>query len=670
MMRFLILVTSLFLGVAFPLSSMGQIVYVRSAGEDSIAELSFELASRFYGVHMEAFTLQPGTNGASLLARLSNRDTMGVVITMAALPNLQRNRVLPALRRLGKQRIPLLIVGATAQKDSGLLAEWSNGTLSGCQPLSSVTAELTYVFGATNDVTAQLAGEHIPAASVAACSFVVSAHHSVEPLLSALQDERPAPVFVRISAEHTFYLAAMGPLDHQQSADLRLGRIFAEMAPMLMFVRDAAGERAWHSVGHYANLSIDDAWLVEPYGHLNYKALLSEMECHNFHTTVSFIPWNFDRSSPEVVSLFQGHQDKLSVSVHGNNHDHREFADLETVPLKKQVANIQQAIARMRRFTALTGVSYDPIMIFPHDTGPVATLAELKRYGFLATAYSLDLPLGAARPRDPLFYLRTFNLNFANFPALNRYFAEKPTARLELAMNAFLDNPILFYGHQKLFDGGIQAFNRTADAVNGVQPDTRWCSLGCVTRHLYLVKLREDGNFDTEIFSSDVSLENLGRLGKFFMVKKAENFTPEIQSVTVDGEPQSFVKEDGFITLKVFVPAGQSRDLRIEYANDWNVGSTDVSKSGLRIALLREISDFRDLTLSRHSWGRALTAFYYDGGLDSIELKIEKAIPALLALMFLIAITLAARLARRKMDRARINGSVRHPIIKVTVSSK
>src|ERR1700737_5491415 len=113
-----------------------------------------------------------------------------------------------------------------------------------------------------------------------------------------------------------------------------------------------------------------------------------------------------------------------------------------------------------------------------------------------------------------------------------------------------------------------------------------------VSRHLYLVKLREDGNFDTEIFSSDVSLQNLGRLGKFFMVKKAENFTPEVQAVPVDGEPQSFVKEDGFITLKVFVPAGQSRDLRIEYANDWNVGSTDVSKSGLRIALLREISDF------------------------------------------------------------------------------
>ena len=30
-----------------------------------------------------------------------------------------------------------------------------------------------------------------------------------------------------------------------------------------------------------------------------YKGLLQEMQKVNFHTTIAFIPWNFDRSRPE-----------------------------------------------------------------------------------------------------------------------------------------------------------------------------------------------------------------------------------------------------------------------------------------------------------------------------------------------------------------------------------
>jgi hypothetical protein len=665
----------LFLCLALPSSSTAQIVFVRSAGESSMVEQRLELSARFYGLHMQTITLQAKAGVATAISWISNKDTMGVAITTVALPSLQRSQVMAALRRSGGQPIPLLILGATALQEPSLIAEWSNGDLSGCQALSPASLDNTYEFGAVNDVTRQLAGERIPVVTEAACSFVVGANRTVEPLISAVQltpaHDRSAPVFVRTSVDPTFYLADMRLAGSQQPAAQSLARIFSEIAPMMMFVRHAAGDRAWHSVGHYANLSIDDAWLVEPYGHLNYAGLVDEMERHNFHTTISFIPWNFDRSQADAVSIFKNHNNRLSVSVHGNNHDHREFADFGSVPLNKQITNIQQALARMDRFSALTGVSYDPVMVFPHATGPEGTLTELKRYEFLATAYSLDLPLGAAPPSDPLFYLRTFNLDFANFPGLKRYFAEKPVARVELAINAFLENPLLFYGHEKLFNSGIRSFNKIADAVNDVQPGTHWCSLGCVTQHLYRVKLRDDGNLDTEIFSSQVSLENRESRDRLFLVKKPENFIPAVASITVDGQQQPFVKGEGYISTKVFVPAGQTRDLRIEYANSWNVASTDISKQGLRVALLRRVSDFRDLTLSRYSWGRALTAFYYDGGLNSFELKIEKNIPVIIAVMFLLALAAVAHFARRrKMIRLRARRVVRHPITRVSVSSK
>ena len=64
----------------------------------------------------------------------------------------------------------------------------------------------------------------------------------------------------------------------------------------MIFAKYGAGDRGWHALHHDANLTIDDPWLREPYGHLDYKDLLTEMERHNFHTTIAFIPWNYDRS--------------------------------------------------------------------------------------------------------------------------------------------------------------------------------------------------------------------------------------------------------------------------------------------------------------------------------------------------------------------------------------
>ena len=128
------------------------------------------------------------------------------------------------------------------------------------------------------------------------------------------------------------------------------------------------------------------------------------------------------------------------------------------------------------------------VMVFPHRIAPEATLAALKQYAFLATANSDNIPLGATAPNDPLFYLRPGCLKFANFPTLLRYSAEVPVPRLELAINIFLGNPLLFYGHECMFASGIGAFNPVADAVNTLQPDTQWTTPGTIAQHLYLIR--------------------------------------------------------------------------------------------------------------------------------------------------------------------------------------
>src|SRR3972149_7221119 len=93
-----------------------------------------------------------------------------------------------------------------------------------------------------------------------------------------------------------------------------------------MFLKNTFGEKCWHSVNDYANLTIDDPWIREPYGYLSYIGLLKQMQKVNFHTTIAFIPWNYDRSQEEVVKLFRQNPDKFSISIHGNDHNNREFS--------------------------------------------------------------------------------------------------------------------------------------------------------------------------------------------------------------------------------------------------------------------------------------------------------------------------------------------------------
>ncbi len=74
-----------------------------------------------------------------------------------------------------------------------------------------------------------------------------------------------------------------------------------------------------------ANLTIEDPCLTEPYDHVIYKGLMNEMGKENFHNTIAFIPWNYERNEDEVAAHFLDYPDSFLICIHDNNHDHREF---------------------------------------------------------------------------------------------------------------------------------------------------------------------------------------------------------------------------------------------------------------------------------------------------------------------------------------------------------
>jgi peptidoglycan/xylan/chitin deacetylase (PgdA/CDA1 family) len=379
----------------------------------------------------------------------------------------------------------------------------------------------------------------------------------------------------------------------------------------MMFLRYAAGDRAWHAISNYANLTIDDLWLREPYGNVNYAALLNEMKQHKFHTTLAFIPWNYDRSEPALITMFAAHPELYSICIHGNNHVHQEFGPLATHPLAKQIEDMRQAVARMEQFHTLTGISYDRVMVFPHSVAPVATFAQLKRANYLATANSLNVPSDSDPTSQAEIALRTTTLNYANFPSMRRYSAENDIPTSQLAIDSFLGNPILLYVHEGFFADGIDRFNQTADTVNRLDPATQWGSLGDIARHSYLERLRGDGNYDIKLLTAAADIRNTEDRQIVYFIGKTEDFSQPI-TVFVDGVPAPFQQVSNQLRLELRIGAGESRKVRIQYGEALNVTAVDIGKGSLSIAVIRRLSDFRDNVISKSGLGRRFIRSYGD----------------------------------------------------------
>jgi hypothetical protein len=586
------------------------IVFIRSSAASSAQQREVETAAEFYGLNLTVVTAASQDERA-LNQAVGQPATLAVAIAADALPHLDAVTFLQSLKKRPGSSVALLILGVTPETNPGLLKTWSGGAITACKPIAGLAGPARYVYGQLEGFTRQLAGVEVPATDGSPVFFELSEANKAAQITTLQAPSQTFPVFIRIELDHVPVFVECGASSVQAPASRtpsNLVAAFAGIAPAMMFIRYSAGERAWHPTHHLANLTIDDPWLRQSYGSLDYEALLTQMQRHNFHTTIAFIPWNYDRSDPNVASLIRNHPDRFSISVHGDNHDHQEFTKYSNKPLPVQTAAMEQSLARMEAFKRSTGIPYDKVMVFPHSIAPEKTLEALKADDYSATINASNVPMDSPDPPMLPFALRPFTLDFAAFPSIQRY--EVPISSDFIAVNEFLENPLFFYAHEDLFADGIDSFNRIADQVNGTQPDAQWASLGDMVRHLYLVRRREDGAQDVLAFSSDFRLENTSPVDSVFYVKKRETDRPAIKSVRVNGNDQPYRFEDGYLSFTTRIPAGAASGVVISYGNDLNLASIDISKTSGRVYLLRTASDFRDIVLSRLAAGRALILFY------------------------------------------------------------
>jgi hypothetical protein len=559
----------------------------------------------FYGIGLRV--VEPGVS-----TEVNSSNAVAIIVPQERLRSFRRG-----------WNIPVLVFGITPETSGRDLERWSVGAIHGCQSLDGSQRPKGLEIANVAAVTSELSGWTLPAVAAPVCGMQFEASRHIEKVLTAGQ----TAVMIRSanSDGDVFFVPKLDVFESSWSGrSSSLPQAFSSMAPFILFMKYAAGEHGWRLPRQFANFTIDDPWLVQPYGRLDYQQLLREAGQHDFHVTVGFVAWNFDRSKSDVIGLFRAEPQRLSIAIHGNNHTHREFGSYTDNPLHEQSADIRQAVARMERFRSSTGLNYDRFMVFPHAVAPEQTFAELKKYGFSGTANSLNVPLGSEFPADPLFLFRSYTLNYAGFLSMFRYSAETPVSPLHIALHSFLGNPLLFYGHESMFERGIDAFNDIADNVNRIRPDTRWASLGEIARHLYLLRKRDDGALDVEMLSSEADLTNAADEPKLFHVRRPENDPAAVETLTVDGVARPFDRSVNELSLTVAVPPGATRKVRIFYRNDLNVSRENTEKTELYVRFLRGASDFRDLYLSTSSAGRTVRNAYYRFGMNSVELYFER----------------------------------------------
>lgn len=362
---------------------------------------------------------------------------------------------------------------------------------------------------------------------------------------------------------------------------------FSKIVPMMMTVRYAMGDEAWHQEVNYANLTLDGAPLAEGYQNLRYAELLQQMEAHDFHTTIALIPAAAEQSEPDVIALFNGNPHRFSLVQNGNNKDGYEFYyyqpgpgvnadEHELRPYLEQEQDVKEGLERMLAHERDTGIPSPRVMVFPYGVSPVETLRLLKELNYLGTVNIQNVPLGEVALPDWDFGMHQAVLGYEGFPLvarrqyINSFQSAEPFIR-SAAFDLFLDRPALFWSEPtpgQLFTRGMDEFNVVADRVNAIPGELEWRSLGYILSHMHKMKVNDDRSVDIMMCCGQLEFRNNSGTDRTYHLYKQEMDSASTRRVLVNGVEFPYRFEGGYIIIDLNVPAHSDVEVLIEVGGD------------------------------------------------------------------------------------------------------
>lgn len=271
---------------------------------------------------------------------------------------------------------------------------------------------------------------------------------------------------------------------------------FLRLLPLVHFLREVAAGAAWIPPVLRACFVVDDPNLHwRSYGHLRYPDLVAHAREHRYHLAVALIPIDGWFAHGPTVRLFADHGDVLSLCVHGNDHRMHELRRLDGVEDARRV--LAQAERRIAAFERRSGLTVARVVAPPFEACSAASAQAMFELGFDGVLHTRPYPwapVGPGRsshespdPSDVLSGWCPAQLVAGGLPVVvRREFHEHD----EIVLRAFLDQPIVLYGHVEDFRDGFEPLAEAAAAVNSLGPVT-WGSLEAITE-TNVARRRED----------------------------------------------------------------------------------------------------------------------------------------------------------------------------------
>jgi hypothetical protein len=335
---------------------------------------------------------------------------------------------------------------------------------------------------------------------------------------------------------------------------------FFSAVPLVSYIRWAFSQSSWHAPEASACLVIDDPLLKPTHGFVDFQELLSLMKRHHFSTNIAFIPWNWTRSVPGVVRLFRENPEHFSLSVHGCDHTRAEFGSPSQ---QRHYWKARQALDRMDRHKTATGISHDPVMVFPQGVFSEAAMSALKRTNLIASVNS-DIISADPHPRTiTISDVWDIAVMRYPFPLFTRRY---PWEGIEnFAFDALLGKPAIAIIHHDYCSDHCARLVNFVQQVNALQCAPTWRNLGDVVRRSCRQRLDSTGAMEVEMYGTELRIENRFDQPKRFLIRRRECEASAIQQICTDDQEVAWKQVDECINFEIDLKAGENRVIKIKF---------------------------------------------------------------------------------------------------------
>ncbi len=468
----------------------------------------------------------------------------------------------------------------------------TRGAISGIKPANQSNSQISFA-PAARDLSGPLAGMKFDARpDPGRVSFLLAGEgRAIREILSC--DGEPIFVEIELAGARIYFLGT----DRFADLGARLEKGFSltdeveALAPLIMFVRKHFGQRCWHAEKVRACLIIDDPLLRSNYGFLNYSELLRSMESHHYATSIAFIPWNYRRTDPAVARVFREFPNRLSICVHGCDHTGGEFATTHEPELRQL---LHSALWRMEQHQNLSGVPFDPVMVFPQGRFSHAAMRALGDSRLWAAINSTPFPTdydGAALTLADL--CEPAITSFSECTLFVRRYPKNPA---EFAFDLFLGKPLLMVEHHQCFQDGTKTIEEFIGKLNALDDSIEWASPAAICSQACLRRQTGEKQWETRFYTDQFCLANHHDQPADFTFVRRMSPGRKIESIRIDGKTTEWHEKDGDLRFSARLAARQKASVAIARAappplsGAFHRGPINETKVSVR----RHLSEFRD----------------------------------------------------------------------------